>query len=586
MSKVNKKKITLKEFVWYGFNAICGLGFEGVFYATSNLSREGQKNDYAIGMNTIWVFILLGVIAMICTWSFSRMIRIHHSSHNGGAYIYSRTNISKYYGFLILFLLYLGIPFLITIQILFLLQGFFNQEFSGLPQFQAHLGPFTNLWLDLIGIFIYISCASIIFVGIKWWKKANNWSGVMRWITFGIFIAAVLYLGFKNGRSTLHYWTQGKGHHISWKGIIYSFNSLFFCYAGFENFATSGRNIENPEKNIGKGLIIIIFLACIFYTTLAFLFYLGYNHFYQNMATGGWLEFKNIKWIFYSGSILMMLSLLAMKIQTSSQYALYGATMIQPMAKEGFISDKLRKLNKDHIPVKAVKWNLIITLVVLFFWLIIPDIITGYMTDVGHGIKSYTTYKIPNYDIGSFTIVSSLFSIFIYISVILCNIKLWFEKKIKLKLWEIISFSIALLFLSFLFIYHYYNLIYNDLIIHKRYINTIIELTFTITVFVIFNIIYFMYYKTKYNYRLKYNPSIQKNIDKDFVVEDEWSLLVLELDKTVLDYLKRNKTLYKNNKNKNYELAKQIHDKLQIVKDEYNKQLEENILKDGEYVDE
>jgi|GEM_PF-818392 len=65
-----------------------------------------------------------------------------------------------------------------------------------------------------------------------------------------------------------------------------TFTSCFFFFAGFEIFATAGKNINNPEKNIGKGITLIILISTIFYIIVSIIFFLAYSTFVQNMNVG------------------------------------------------------------------------------------------------------------------------------------------------------------------------------------------------------------------------------------------------------------------------------------------------------------
>jgi APA family basic amino acid/polyamine antiporter len=49
----------------------------------------------------------------------------------------------------------------------------------------------------------------------------------------------------------------------------------------------------------------------------------------------------------------------------SMQNALYGGTMVQPLAQEGYISERYNELNKDDLPIKGSILNFIITAAVL-----------------------------------------------------------------------------------------------------------------------------------------------------------------------------------------------------------------------------
>jgi amino acid permease len=56
----------------------------------------------------------------------------------------------------------------------------------------------------------------------------------------------------------------------------------------------------------------------------------------------------------------MIFSVIAMRLNTAVQSALYGATMLQPLAVEGYISPRFNVLNNQNIPVKAAVVNLFV----------------------------------------------------------------------------------------------------------------------------------------------------------------------------------------------------------------------------------
>ncbi|WP_342276043.1 hypothetical protein [Spiroplasma endosymbiont of Nebria brevicollis] len=77
------KKISLKEFVWMGFNYTVGIGFIGNFALLANI---GKINS--IGANVIWVFLIEGFVVGICAWAFAKMAKIHNSDNNEWCSIY------------------------------------------------------------------------------------------------------------------------------------------------------------------------------------------------------------------------------------------------------------------------------------------------------------------------------------------------------------------------------------------------------------------------------------------------------------------------------------------------------------------
>ncbi|WP_424527218.1 hypothetical protein [Spiroplasma endosymbiont of Glossina fuscipes fuscipes] len=64
------------------------------------------------------------------------------------------------------------------------------------------------------------------------------------------------------------------------------------------------------------------------------------------------------------------------------------------------------------------------------------------------------TYKQP-FDISSLTEASSAITIFIYAMVIAVTLKLGYQQKIKMRLWEHIAFPIVFIILCFVFVWHY-----------------------------------------------------------------------------------------------------------------------------------
>jgi amino acid transporter len=124
--------------------------------------------------------------------------------------------------------------------------------------------------------------------------------------------------------------------------IISSFNSCFYFFAGFEIFSTAGHNVKNPQKNIGLGVTLIMIISTIFYVVILLIFFaaLPLNEgFQQNETMSLWGKFTSNKVILYGGPILLIISSVSLKINAAMQNSLYGGTMIQPMAVEGYFPD-------------------------------------------------------------------------------------------------------------------------------------------------------------------------------------------------------------------------------------------------------
>ncbi|WP_369024915.1 amino acid permease [Mycoplasma capricolum] len=360
----------------------------------------------------------------------------------------------------------------------------------------------------------------------KWFKRIANYSSAIKWATSLVLILAGIVIAFMNGSTNYKMWNNDFNQSIktlSFNAFSKAFVSCFFFFSGFESFATAGKNIKNPEKNLSKGIMIIMLISSIFYIVIMMIFFAAVNPkqgFSQNMTTGLWnmQPIIQIKWLSVLGIVIMFISQIALRANTSVQNALYGGTMLQPMAVEGYISEKYNELNKDNIPVKASLLNTYVILLITFLWLIIPDII--------YGFQKPGTQLIFN--VAQLTEASSAIIISLYIISVLALLKVAIQKYIKLHIWEWISFSLVLILLIVLFFYHYYELfniiakyIKKDLDTKlEDLIGAVVELLFIIISLAFATIWYFAYYNKKLKQRLSTSQGrkLQKELDKEFVL--------------------------------------------------------------------
>lgn len=535
----DSKKLSLGQFVWMGFNYTVGIGFIGNLATFSNF--KNAKNDWnyeSVGLHVFWIFLLIGLVASVCALAFAKLSKIHRSDNNGGAYLFARTAFGRFTGFLIAFIQYIILPFLITNQIFNLMKGFFSGEYAGntgmnLEDAMDKIGAksWAPLTLDVMGIIVYFVFALIIFGGMKFFKRMTSISGYVKWATSGILILGGIVMASMHGGDNYSDWVHSNigdsptkdGIHnsgdfkLTFNAFTKTFTSAFFFFAGFETFSTAGKNIENPEKNLGKGIMIIMLTSTIFYILTMLIFFGAMSPksenggFIQNMNMGFWTVdgIKSIRWVSYAGMGIMIFSQFALKANVSMQNALYGGTMIQPMSIEGYLPEKYNELNKDDLPIKASKLNFYITFFVLLLWLIIPDIIQG------------ITKTDAIFSVAQLTEASSAITLFVYMVSIFALLKYAVTKKVYLNIAEWIMYSTTLVVIMVLFVYHYYSVIdntvkgingiqadSNDKDALSKLIGSAVELAF-ITFVVIFGVIwYFSYYASKLKSRLNLSGSL------------------------------------------------------------------------------
>ncbi len=531
---MDDKKISLRELIWLTFSFISSVSFIGSFAVISNSKDNSTIPGMGMGAHVIWILAIEGVITAICAFAFAKLSRIHSDNKNGGAYVYSRTAFGRLAGFAVASMQYVVLPFVISVQIMMLMRGFFEAPYiptNTTFNIGKYLGSFHDLIFDLVGILIYGICASTVFFGIKIYKKLALTTGYIKWGTSLLLILAGLVLAIQHGKTNYAYWFSSSGSHLSLNGFMYTFTASFFYFTGFEQVITSTKNIENPQKNISIGLLVSMGIVTVMYVLILLIFFGAIDpitQFQQNMGIGTWQMFgKN--WIIIVGSLIMFGSQLALKAQISMLNCFIGGTMIQPLADEGYIPEKYKTLNKDNVPLKAAKLNMIMAACTVFLWLIIPDIINGILTSKGYN-------PIP-FSVAMMTSVTSVITIFVYSIVILAIFK--FRKLINLKLWEFLAFGLVLIFLIIIFVYHYYSLIHDGLnpfiqykltqilpdgqtvnSIVSGFVGVIVELAFTLIIIIGSTLVYRLYYLPKYKLRLQKNPNIQKQLDEHFKIYD------------------------------------------------------------------
>ncbi|WP_342269048.1 APC family permease [Spiroplasma endosymbiont of Aspidapion aeneum] len=532
------KKFNLVELIWLGFNYTCGIAFTAVF-ATLMIGSTGALG---LGGHMIWIFLVEGLIAGTCAWSFAKLSNIHKPG-NGAAYIYVRTTFGRFAGWMISFMQYTTLPIIVTSQIVSIVRLNFVGSNTFLDQKNwLNIGVWANLFWDLIGIFIYCAACCVVFLSMRLIKKFLNWSSYIKWGSSLLLVITLIIVFAMNGTTV---WDKNMSDNskLTLSSFSVAFTSCFFFFLGFETFSTMGKNVMNPEKNIGKAIIWIMGLAIIFYVIITALFLgclLSYSS-NPNLQIFEGLK-KHGSWIYYCGVILMLICTVSLKLNAGMQNSLYSGAILEPFAKEGLISTKYQELNKDGIATKASLLNLFITIIFALIWLIIPDIIQGCLNS-NDAVFSFS----------AITGEASMVMLFIYLAVIIVSIKLAFTKKMKTNWFEKAIWIFATIFIIFQIVEFFIG-IGNDIstsshslsltitskdvidgatsngqsltqYMHKirnsaisTLLSSILEVGFIIGVFVFGVIWYRIKYLPIYKKRLKEDPKLQEELDMEFSI--------------------------------------------------------------------
>jgi hypothetical protein len=133
-----------------------------------------------------------------------------------------------------------------------------------------------------------------------------------------------------------------------------------------------------------------------------------------------------------------------------------------------------------------------------------------------------TNYYHDAFNVGNMAQGSATIKIFIYTCVVSAILTVSVKHpEFRLKLYEEMIFAFALIFLAFLFTYHYYNLISTAIDGFNTHdsgviIGTLLELGFIVMSVSFCTIWYHTYYKHVYRLRYLRNPKVQITLDKEF----------------------------------------------------------------------
>lgn len=490
-SQANNEKITLNELIWIGFNYTCGIAFPmaliGIYY----------WNNGGVGLHMLWVILLCALIAAGTALAFTKCSRVYHDT-NGGAYVYVRVVFGRFWGWLIGFIQYITLPSTIIVTII----SMFRVNLDQLPIFNWAAERWSSLIIDSIGIFIYGIVASCMYFGMKGFRWFVNISGIIKWGSALFLIVCAIILVITNKGLAFSQAAEGtKNINLTLPKINNAFSGFFYFFIGFETFIVVGKNVKNPTKNFGKGILIVLLLSTIFYLVVSVLVF-GAITLDGTNGTNGWSGATNeynpnnvISGIAgITGMIVLLISTLSLKLNGAMQNSLYSGGMIQPLAK----------LDKENIAMRASTANLIITIIACVIMLIIPDLIGA------------------PFDFNTVLGFSTNITICIYIFVLAATCVMGYRQQIKIKAWEWIVFIACALFLFSQFAVFNYGMI-NDMINNegKTLIAVIIEFLMFWMFIAIAIIWYFIYYQPKLKMRLATNLDYQKQLDQEFIPMSE-----------------------------------------------------------------
>lgn len=260
------RSLTLSSLVFYGLAYLAPMSIFSVYGIVSGMTHGMVALSYAVA-----------TLAMVFTaYSYGRMAAAYPIS--GSVYSYTQRAMNPYIGFLggwSILMDYLLLPMLNCLLISIFLAPYF---------------PTVPGW---IWILVYVGVSTIInFFGINVTAWVNNVVIIAQLVfvvAFTIFVSKWLITG--NGAATFVDFSaifnsaefQGIG---GWGTIISGGSILALSFLGFDAITTVSEEAVNPEKNVGRAIMITCIGAGVMFIILSYLMQLAWPL--------GWSEFKSV----------------------------------------------------------------------------------------------------------------------------------------------------------------------------------------------------------------------------------------------------------------------------------------------------
>lgn len=339
----NKNKMGLLSIILLGFNSIIG---SGIFLLPNKVMAQ-------VGPFALVVTILDAILVISIAMCFAEVGG--KFKKNGGPYVYAKEAFGEFVGFEVGFMKWaISIIAWATMTV-----GFAEALMAFLPK-----GTFSNVHLAkaIIVTFIVLLLTIMNLSGIKTSKIINNVVTTGKLLPLIIFIAVGLF--FINGSNFSPFFVPGtlkNGTVMSSSAAIGAAAlTIFYAFTGFEGIATAAEDMQNPEKDVPKAILLVILFCSIFYIAIIGI---AIGILGKDLATeAAPIQAAFFKTIGSAGKYLVgagtLISIGGINIAASIGTPRSGSAL----ANDGLIPKCIAKKNKKDVPYIAIIITGIITL--------------------------------------------------------------------------------------------------------------------------------------------------------------------------------------------------------------------------------
>lgn len=233
----NKKKLGLWSIVLLGINSVIG---SGIFL----LPGKAMK---LMGPGSIWVYLFDMVLVMSMALCFAEVAGMFNK--NGGPYVYAKEAFGEFVGFEVGIMKWaVSIIAWATMAV-------------GFPTALAKVYPAaaSQSAQNMIAVSILVGLGCINILGVSATKYLNNIITVGKLVPLIFFVAIGIFC-IKGSNFTPMFPNSVSSATFGSTAIL-----IFYAFTGFESIAVAAEDMENPQKNLPKAIVITMILVSIIY---------------------------------------------------------------------------------------------------------------------------------------------------------------------------------------------------------------------------------------------------------------------------------------------------------------------------------
>ncbi|MED1206057.1 APC family permease [Heyndrickxia acidicola] len=237
----HRKKLGFWSIVLLGINGIIG---SGIFLLPNQAAA-------LMGPLSIAVILFDAILVLSLTLCFAEAGGMFRK--NGGPYVYSREAFGSFIGFEVGFMKWaIGIIAWAAMAAAF-------STALGVVWEPAKEGIVKNIVVTVIIVWL----GAINYLGVSVSKLLNNVITIAKLVPLLLFVAVGIF--FIHGNSFTPVLPHGTYKHGAFGAAALL---IFYAFTGFESLAVAAEDMKNPEKNIPKAIIMVIFICSLFYVLI------------------------------------------------------------------------------------------------------------------------------------------------------------------------------------------------------------------------------------------------------------------------------------------------------------------------------